>query len=109
MPNLIDKDAALSALSESYRAEKELYEHFHNVVRGGVVQGIVQASAIIKEQPEVSEVNRAEILRLCNEIEDVFEEMCEKYEFSLYYYSEIMKRIKAIRKELNGDAGSKVD
>ena len=51
-------------------------------------------------------VNRAEILRLCNEIEDVFGELCGKYEFSLYYYSEIMKRIKAIGKELTGDEGT---
>ena len=106
MPNLIVKDAALSALSESYRAEKELYEQFHNVVRGGVVQGIVQASAIIKEQTEVSEVNRAEILRLCNDIEDEVTDIAFN---STHYHirdccNAIREYLQAIGKELNGDA-----
>ena len=55
-------------------------------------------------KPEHTEIDRAAILRLCNEIEDVLGEFCEKYVFSLYYYSEIMKRLKAIGKELTGDA-----
>lgn len=54
-------------------------------------------------------IDRAAILRLCNEIEDVFGELCEKHEFPIYYYSEIMKRLKAIGKELTGDAGGKTD
>ena len=54
-------------------------------------------------------VNKAEILRLCNEIEDVLEELCKIRELPLYYYSEIMKRLKAIGKELNRDAESKTD
>ena len=58
--------------------------------------------------PEIDaeHVNRAEILRLLNEIEDAVNGLCKTD--ALFYYSRILELLKAIGKEL-GDAGSKTD
>ena len=58
------------------------------------------------EQRRESEVNRAEILRLCNDIEDFVSEISKLSE-NYYIYSDcksILDRTKAIGKELTGDA-----
>ena len=58
----------------------------------------------------VPDINRAEILRLCNEIEDIVSEISKLSENYLIYSDckSIMNRTKAIGKELAGDA-EKID
>ena len=60
---------------------------------------------------ENPDVNRAEILRLCNEIEDI---ACDIGNLTMndVVYAEarmIFDKVKEIGKELTGDAGSKTD
>ena len=59
---------------------------------------------------EVPDIDRAEILRLCNEIEMI---VCEIYNTGHMMqncdYNAILNRLKAIGKELTGDVGSKTD
>ena len=62
-------------------------------------------------KPEHTEIDRAAILRLCNEIEDFVSEISKLSE-NYHIYSDcksILNRTKAIGKELTGDAGSKID
>jgi hypothetical protein len=55
-----------------------------------------------------ADIDRAEIMRLCNEIEDIVSEISKLSENYLIYSDckSILDRTKAIRKELTGDAGT---
>ena len=55
--------------------------------------------------PTVPDIDRAEIMRLCNEIEDIVTEISKLSEIYLIYSDckSIMDRTKAIGKELTGD------
>lgn len=62
------------------------------------------------KQCRESEVNRAEILRLCNDIEDAVTRIYNSDEEIMYNdLISIRDKLQAIGKELNGDAGSKID
>ena len=54
-------------------------------------------------------VNRAEIMRLCNDIEDCISEAWALFKIEHCDYNLIHDKLKAIGKELTGDAGSKID
>ena len=98
---LIDKHAAYTALKHE--------EETHGLSFSAEAFG--KAARIIDKMPTVPDVNRAEILRLCNEIEDAVTDI-DRYETNQAIYTDceyIMKRLKAIGKELTGDAGSKID
>ena len=101
MPNLIDKDAAYTALK---RKEEEYGLSFSAEAFG-------KAARIIDQMHPVESIDRAAILRLCNDIEESVS-IIDKYETNGAIYCEcenIMQHLKDIGKELNGDAGSKVD
>ena len=68
---LIDKDDLHKKIREEYDRHKALYDLYHHVERGGIVQGLSYASMILCKQPEIPDIDCAEILRLCNEIEFV--------------------------------------
>lgn len=55
-----------------------------------------------------ADIDRDEILRLCNEIEEIVSEISKMSEIYLIYSDckSILDRTKAIRKELTGDAGT---
>lgn len=64
---------------------------------------------IIKQMPTIPDIDRAAILRLCNEIEDAISEAwnCDVIEYDKAGH--IISLVQAIGKELTGDAGSKTD
>ena len=107
---LINKEAALSAIRDEHDRQQAMYNQSHHVERCGVVQGLRFASMIVAKQPTMPDIDRAEILRLCNEIEDIVTELaalCEIIDSSTYRL--LCDKLRAIGKELTGDAGSKVD
>ena len=66
---------------------------------------------VIEAVPTEPKVNRAEIMRMCNDIEDEVTDIAFN---STHYHirdccQAIRKYLELIGKELNGDAGSKVD
>jgi hypothetical protein len=65
------------------------------------VKGIINAQPTIE-----ADIDRAEIMRLCNEIEDIVSEISKLSENYLIYSDckSILDRTKAIRNELTGDA-----
>lgn len=72
------------------------------------VDVINHVETYVSEMPTIeSDIDRSEILRLCNEIEDIVSEI-SKLSVNYLIYSDcksILDRTKAIRKELTGDAG----
>ena len=62
----------------------------------------------INEIPTEPKVNRSEILRLCNEIEDIACDISNQTMNDVVYAEArmIFDNVKAIGKELNGDAGT---
>lgn len=70
--------------------------------------GIMEIMNDIEALPTIHDIDRAEILRLCNEIGDIVSEISKLSE-NYHIYSDcksILNRTKAIGKELNGDAGT---
>ena len=65
----------------------------------------------IKQMPTIHDIDRAAILRLCNEIEDIACDISNQTMNDVVYAEArmIFDKVKAIRKELTGDAGSKID
>lgn len=61
------------------------------------------------KQRREHEVNRAEILRLCNNIEDCISEAWALFKIETCDYDLIHDKLQAIGKELTGDAGNKID
>lgn len=61
MPNLIDKDAAYTALKH----EADTHECYESK------EAYNRSARIIDQMPTVPDINRAEIMRLCNEIEEI--------------------------------------
>lgn len=61
MPELIDKHAAYKALKH----EAETHEFYESKVAYN------RAARIIDQMPTIHDIDRAAILRLCNEIEDI--------------------------------------
>ena len=61
---------------------------------------------LIAQQPTIeADINRAAIMRLCNEIEMIVVTVCDTgYTLQDGDVESIMKRTKAIKKELTGDA-----
>ena len=97
---LIDKHAAYTALKHE--------EETHWLSLSAEAFG--KAARIIDQMPTVPDVNRAAILRLCNEIEDIVNEIASCAEIIDYStHKVITDKLKEIGKELTGDAGSKTD
>ena len=96
---LIDKHAAYTALKHE--------EETHGLSFSAEAFG--KAARIIDQMPTVPDVNRAEILRLCNKIEDAISEAwnCDAIEYDKAGH--IISLVQAIGKELTGDDGSKID
>ena len=110
MPNLIDKDNAINEIREAYNRQNAIYIQYHHVEREGIANGLKYAMSILDILSTVPDINRAEILRLCNEIEEIVSEISKLSENYLIYSDckSILDRTKAIGKELTGDAG-KID
>lgn len=91
---LIDADA-FSEQYGNYYAEQGPAEGFIGTV-----------GELIAKQPTIeADIDRAAILRLCNEIEMIIVTVCDTgYTLQDGDVEAIMKRTKAIRKELTGDA-----
>jgi hypothetical protein len=91
---LIDADA-FSEQCGNYYAEEGPEEGFIGTV-----------GELIAKQPTVeSDIDRAAIMRLCNEIEMIIVTVCDTgYTLQSGDVEAIMKRTKAIKKELTGDA-----
>lgn len=67
----------------------------------------VYAKGIVDRQPTIPNIDRDTILRLCNEIEMIIVTVCDTgYTLQVGDEEAIMKRTKAIRKELAEDAGT---
>ena len=95
MPNLIDKDAAYTALKQK---EEEYGLSFSAEAFG-------KAARIIDQMYPVESIDRAEILRLCNEIEDAVTRIYNSDEEIMYNdLISIRDKLQAIGKELTGDA-----
>lgn len=92
---LIDKHALL----------KKVYEHPQE--RERMTDG-EWCRKCIYEAPTIEvDIDRAAIMRLCNEIEMIIVTVCDTgYTLQGGDVEAIMKRTKAIRKELTGDAGA---
>lgn len=89
-----------------------LKEHYNVPDAEGVFSYCDTIMKVIDSQPTIeSDIDRAAILRLCNEIEDIVSEISKLSENYLIYSDckSILDRTKAIGKELTGDAGSKTD
>lgn len=101
MQELIDKCAAYTALKHE--------EETHGLSFSAEAFG--KAARIIDQMPTIkADIDRAAILRLCNEIEMIIVTVCDTgYTLQIGDEEAIMKRTKAIRKELAEDAGSKTD
>ena len=98
---LIDKHAAYTALKH----EEETH------VLSFSAEAFGKAARIIDQMPTVPDVNRAEILRLCNEIEEIVTAIAN---WSNNWQTvddcrTVCDKLKAIGKELTGDDGSKTD
>ena len=94
---MIDKDAAI-------RIAKDFYCE-------GCACDAEYCLDAIRQLPTIPDINRAAILRLCNDIEESVS-IIDKYETNGAIYCEcenIMQHLKDIGKELTGDAESKVD
>ena len=98
---LIDKHAAYTALKHE--------EETHGLSFSAEAFG--KAARIIDQMPTVPDVNRAEIMRLCNEIEDIACDIGNQTMNDIVHAEArmIFDKVKAIGKELTGDAGSKTD
>lgn len=95
MPELIDKHAAYKALKH----EAETHEFYESEVAYN------RAARIIDQMPTILDIDRASILRLCNEIEDIVNEIAacaETIDYSMHKV--ITDKLKEIGKELTGDA-----
>ena len=103
---LIDKDDLHKKIREEYDRHKAFYDLYHHVERGGIVQGLSYASMILCKQPEIPDIDRAAILRLCNEIEDIACDISNQTMNDVVYAEArmIFDNVKEIGKELNGDA-----
>ena len=100
MAELIDKHAAyLSLKTEAKTHEccesKEAYN---------------RAARIIDQMPTIPDIDRAAILRLCNEIEDIVNEIAVLAETVDYSTRKvIVDKLREIGKDLTVDAESKID
>ena len=105
---LIDKDDLHKKILEEYDRHKAFYDLYHNVERGGIVQGISYASMILCKQPEIPDIDRAAILRLCNEIEEIVTAIANWSENwqTVDDCRTVCDKLKEIGKELTGDAGT---
>lgn len=108
MPNLIDKDNAINEIREAYNRQNAIYIQYHHVEREGIANGLKYAMSILDEIPTVTDINRAEILRLCNEIEELAIHIGQQTMNDTVYAEAqmIFDKVKAIGKELTGDAGT---
>ena len=111
MPELIDKNALQEALREEYDRHKALYDEIGHIERGGIVQGLSYAKMILCKQPTIPDINRAVILRLCNEIEDVACDIGNQTMNDIVYAEAqmIFDKVKAIVKEMTGDETERTD
>ena len=111
---MIDKGTVISKL----HGAKEYIQHSYDCEIAGIaVNGLLIAAIdaivpAIESVPTIEsehDVNRAAILRLCNEIEDAISEAwnCDVIEYDKAGH--IISLVQAIGKELTGDAGSKID
>ena len=65
---------------------------------------------VIEAVPTEPKVNRAEILRLCNEIEDIAQDIKARTMNDSYFEAQcIIDKVQAIGKELNGDETERTD
>lgn len=108
---LIDKDDLHKKIREEYDRHKAIYDLYHHVERGGIVQGLSYASMILCKQPTIPDIDRAAILRLCNEIEDEVTDIAFN---STHYHirdccEAIRKYLKEIGKELTGNDDRRSD
>ena len=87
---LIDKDAVINITAET---------------------GALETQRRVLDLPTVPDINRAAILRLCNEIEDIACDISNQTMNDVVYAEArmIFDKVKEIGKELTGDAGSKID
>ena len=111
---LIDKDAVISKL----HGAKEYIQHSYDCEIAGIaVNGLLIAAIdaivpAIESVPTIEsehDVNRAAILRMCNDIEDCISEAWALFKIETCDYDLIHEKLQEIGKELNGDAGSKTD
>ena len=79
---------------------------YHHVERGGIVQGLSDASMILCKQPTIHDIDRAAIMRLCNEIEDIACDISKQTMNDVVYAEArmIFDKVKEIGKELTEDA-----
>ena len=105
MPELIDKAKLLKYLVAIKPDE------YVSAYGEAAVDVINHVETYVNEMPTIeADIDRAAILRLCNEIEMIIVTVCDTgYTLQIGDEEAIMKRTKAIRKELAEDAGSKTD
>lgn len=103
---LIDKDDLHKKIREEYDRHKAIYDLYHHVERGGIVQGLSYASMILCKQPEIPDIDRAEILRLLDEADDIVSALYRQGANKDYKCKSLREKLKAIGKELTGDAGT---
>lgn len=86
-------------------AFSEQYGYYY--AEEGPEEGFIgTVSELIAQQPTIeADIDRAAIMRLCNEIEMIIVTVCDTgYTLQDGDVESIMKRTKAIKKELTGDA-----
>ena len=89
---MIDKDAAIQIVKSRYCS--------------GCACDAEYCIDALRDMPTEPKVNRAEILRLCNDIEDCISEAWALFKIEHCDYNLIHDKLQAIGKELNGDAGT---
>lgn len=105
---LIERDAVISKL---HGAKEYIQRSYDCEIAGIAVNGLLIAAIdavvpAIESMPTEPKVNRAEIMRLCNDIEDEVTDIAFN---STHYHirdccQAIRKYLELIGKELNGDA-----
>lgn len=103
---LIDKDDLHKEIREEYDRQKSFYDLYHHVERGGIVQGLRYASMILCKQPEIPDIDRAAILRLLDEADDIVNALYKQGANKDYKCKSLREKLKEIGKELTGDAGT---
>lgn len=107
MPELIDRQAALKKMCETC-GYCERFEKAMRLTHPDFVSDKCNNYKFIAEQPtielETRDIDRAKIMRLCNEIEDICAESYARCHMNLADCKAIMDKINEIGKELTGDA-----
>ena len=108
MPELIDRQAALKKMCELCGYKCEMFEKAMRTRYPDFVTDKCNNYNFLAEQPTVeADIDRDAILRLCNEIEMIIVTVCDTgYTLQDSDVEAIIKRTKAIKKELTEDAGT---